>query len=468
MIVSVDQPFTQIRKSGAESSGFITQPWFRYLTDIAANNYVSVRDYGAIGNGIVDDGPAINGALSNTPSGSIIVLPPGTYRTTQTIFVPPSRALMGLSYGLNALGTAGAVILPDLAVTPGVLCGSPSGGTATALINIVVSREAGVIPVGTEGVKFTDTDSAILENVHVYRQDIGFHIAGHVDLKMNGCGSTIITGSHIWLDGAFQVRTNQFVAGKNGGVDVSCNQYIRISGAGDTYIFENSQFNLSAGNCNQGIVFDNYTGVNGEIGFTDCHFERLTNLVAQTGTAGVNRFWMDTCSFNNTGQTFNVPAAFFNQSRFINSPFVLGPTTFNGWTSMVVSGNTFLDNVVVDACDGVYAGNTHDANLTKQGTTPGLAVIGNKGAAASVFTRAGAGIVTWVGNTINDATKERQQIDNVGGYFAPGQCTFAQVGAPVDGVSIFVTDGLSLSAPLAGGGTGCLAVRQNGGWVAAS
>lgn len=46
--------------------------------------------------------------------------------------------------------------------------------------------------------------------------------------------------------------------------------------------------------------------------------------------------------------------------------------------------------------------------------------------------------------------------------------TFANVGTPANGTVYYVTDGTSGSNPLTGGGTGCLAVRQNGAWVAAT
>ena len=56
------------------------------------------------------------------------------------------------------------------------------------------------------------------------------------------------------------------------------------------------------------------------------------------------------------------------------------------------------------------------------------------------------------------------------GGLAVGQVTFAQIGAATisDGVAFFVTDGTPGSNPLTGGGTGCLAARQNGVWKALS
>lgn len=46
----------------------------------------------------------------------------------------------------------------------------------------------------------------------------------------------------------------------------------------------------------------------------------------------------------------------------------------------------------------------------------------------------------------------------------PSRRKFADVGAPANGTMFYVTDGASGTNPLVGGGTGCLAIRQNGAW----
>jgi len=59
------------------------------------NDTVSVKDYGAIGNGIADDTTAIRNAISG---GRTVYFPSGTYRTTSQIDIPANTKM----YGFNA------------------------------------------------------------------------------------------------------------------------------------------------------------------------------------------------------------------------------------------------------------------------------------------------------------------------------------------------------------------------------
>ena len=54
--------------------------------------WVSVKDFGAVGDGVADDTAAINAALA---TGSWVLLPPGTYLVSSTLFVPGYGKLIG-------------------------------------------------------------------------------------------------------------------------------------------------------------------------------------------------------------------------------------------------------------------------------------------------------------------------------------------------------------------------------------
>lgn len=58
-------------QSGA---GAVTRTWQARLRD-----WVSVKDFGALGDGVTDDTPAIVNAISSTPWGGTLYFPPGTY-----------------------------------------------------------------------------------------------------------------------------------------------------------------------------------------------------------------------------------------------------------------------------------------------------------------------------------------------------------------------------------------------------
>ncbi len=59
----------------------------------------SVRDFGACGDGRVDDGPAIQAALAaaGAAGGGVVFFPAGSYRFVQTLRVPPQTVLRGVS-----------------------------------------------------------------------------------------------------------------------------------------------------------------------------------------------------------------------------------------------------------------------------------------------------------------------------------------------------------------------------------
>lgn len=56
---------------------------------------LSVKDFGALGDGIADDTTAIQSALSACPPGGIVYLPIGEYRTSDSLIVPPGVTLQG-------------------------------------------------------------------------------------------------------------------------------------------------------------------------------------------------------------------------------------------------------------------------------------------------------------------------------------------------------------------------------------
>ena len=65
--------------------------------------YINVKDYGASGNGTNDDTDAIQAAIEQAVSTNLlrIYLPPGTYKTTKTIYMPPGLEILGGTHKKN-------------------------------------------------------------------------------------------------------------------------------------------------------------------------------------------------------------------------------------------------------------------------------------------------------------------------------------------------------------------------------
>lgn len=82
------------------------------LISFPAEGIVSVNDWGAKGDGITDDAPAIKKAIEATPEGGIIYLPPGRYRLKETIELR-GKTLMGNPSGA---WNADADVLPVLII----------------------------------------------------------------------------------------------------------------------------------------------------------------------------------------------------------------------------------------------------------------------------------------------------------------------------------------------------------------
>lgn len=64
--------------------------------------WFSVKDFGAAGDGTSDDAPEIQAALNACPAGGVVFLPPGVYRTSAPVTIPPYVTLMGSHGGTEA------------------------------------------------------------------------------------------------------------------------------------------------------------------------------------------------------------------------------------------------------------------------------------------------------------------------------------------------------------------------------
>ena len=86
------------------------------------NDRVSVKDFGAVGDGVTDDTVAIQAAITHVGSvlfGGVIHLPSGIYRTTATIYINYDNITLlgdgsgGSGYGVGVNENAGTLITPE-------------------------------------------------------------------------------------------------------------------------------------------------------------------------------------------------------------------------------------------------------------------------------------------------------------------------------------------------------------------
>jgi hypothetical protein len=128
--------------------------------------YVSVKDFGAVGDGTTDDTAAINSALASTKLA--IYMPPGTYKVTGILNVITTGTCL---FGAGPYAT--------------IITSSSSGATISvaaslsgvAFQDFSLTRVAGTAIAGNDGIKFnTLTEQAFVNNIKVTNHWNGFSL----------------------------------------------------------------------------------------------------------------------------------------------------------------------------------------------------------------------------------------------------------------------------------------------------
>lgn len=159
-----DGPVSQI------GAGAVPRPVSAKLRD-----QVSVKDFGALGDGIRDDTLAIRAALA---AHRAVFLPPGIYRTSGPITLGQGQTLYGLGEGSVIQARPrpfDAAALPDY----------PSGFNAVELVDGYATLRDLRIVGGASGVKLYGRDGPcvknVVENVSIWDAQIGLVLDGHDD-----------------------------------------------------------------------------------------------------------------------------------------------------------------------------------------------------------------------------------------------------------------------------------------------
>lgn len=405
-----------------------------------SGKFVSVKDYGAIGDGVIDDTAAIQGALNAAPAGATVVMPPGTYRVSTVITVPSGVQLVGLGIGSNIFG--GYVeIIGDLSVSPIVTVTGGAGSHSSGIRSLSISRGSGAIPASSIGLLIQSTDSAVIEDIQVYRSDIGVKITGQLGISLTRVQTSTITGTHLWLENAFLVKAISCQFGRNGGQDVNGNEYVRIKGNSDTMHFTQCQFNAPGATLTRAIYFDTYSSVNGILSFSQCHFEGVgaDGYFAQTGTTSVTRISVHQCTLNSITPFAgaSLPSGFFTSLVVVGCPSIAGALTLTAATSSVVTGNKIDGAVSLAGGSGVFSSNTVASTLSVSGACTGMMVTGNVLTSASAVTNTATGQYVVAFNLVNDATLNAQQdgyqrAESTHPVPVPGSGAFTSAGATLD------------------------------------
>lgn len=413
------------------------------LTKASAKSVLSVKDFGAKGDGVTDDYAAIQAALNQAQlTFSGVDLGNGQYRVSSGLVVPAGVTFFTQSSGEGYNGVAvvgGGEIIADLSVPVVVTLNGGSASASCSIKGIFVGRAAGTIPAGSIGIKCLSTDNCFFEETVSTRHSIAYSVEGQLAITLQGCNSFAITDTHLQLKNVVEVAVINSRFGRNGGADLSANSYVRITGAVDTVSFVRTQFNQSGQNV-AGPILDlvSYNSPNGIITLSACHAEAFTGaLIRQTGvgSSALQRLTVSSSQIHSEGgatqELLQALTSGLTELNLIGNSSIVGKLSLDQQPKFSVVGNFIHGDVLVNQGSGVVSDNRLLSNLTVQGAFPDgvdhcAVVSGNALVSSGVFTNTATGNINCYGNIQGTALGNSDIVNSLGGgYLKMSDVSFA-------------------------------------------
>jgi hypothetical protein len=148
--------------------------------------YVSVKDFGAVGNGVTDDTTAIQAALNNRGG---VYLPPGTYKITTSLIVYGNTYVFGDGPGASILKWNGTGAVP-------VIKDSSSVTSSSVNLNIIL-RDFEIncnnyTSSGNDGISMYRVGNALYDNLYIHNCGgtglrFGYSQIDSKNIRVNNC-----------------------------------------------------------------------------------------------------------------------------------------------------------------------------------------------------------------------------------------------------------------------------------------
>lgn len=390
--------------------------------DSKMGEVVSVKDFGAVGDGVSDDSGAISAALSWAASapGSVIYFPSGTYLTSSSFSIPDSTTLTG----------AGAYATTILSTQPGLVVLSRVKSSRTAANIEIRDLSIGSRTTGTVGVKFVLCVGTALMRVGFLGCAQNYHVDRGYDHTIRDCFASDFNGipcgsSRLWssvdTDYVYDTCISNFRYLNSGvgnftgsdpaalyirrGVNLTINQINANSlGASGTYqngiILENDCQGVLVSDClfvhvNYGLLTQVGSGVSVSPSCTTLHAINVDQATASCYgfVAGTFTTVIGGCLTPNLAGIGINPIVIYPGASFM---------TFDGTTISGFSGSPGGSGFYFNGCSNISVVNCQISGCTNafqlSGTTSNLRVIGN--------------------NTNACANKVNGSVAGVGNYFS--------------------------------------------------
>lgn len=269
------------------TDGNSVQYGLNYLNSRVSHGFFNVKDYGAIGDGVVDDTAAIQSAITAASAGGTLYFPRGTYLTTQTIDLTGKKMRL-LGDGINQ-----TIIRASASISYLVAAAETSTTYSFNEFSIV-------------GIQFDGNSNA----------DVGFNLAHRHYCSFRDCAFfNNISYAHIavnsWLNNYYNCA---FGASLNG---------VLLRGSNHRNAFYSCSWMGISSLC---LAITDGADGNSALTFTNCDFE------FQNGSADVNAIYINsnaTFSFNDCyiGENINGTLIFMDGNGLVN---IEGGVLFNG------------------------------------------------------------------------------------------------------------------------------------------
>lgn len=304
----------------------------------------NVKDYGAVGDGIVDDTSAIQSAVNYvaTIGGGIIFFPAGTYKITSPIVVTSLITLYGAGKAASAIknfststdaiqiGTASTaatyVLIENLMIT------SNASMTAGAAINTVYGYQVNIKNIFINdhfyGIVLDDGSFRYLENITILHQSTP---------PLGAIGILISSGNDDFISGLY-IDSTVFSSNAIAGIKVESSSGLWVSNS-DILHMNNGLF-ISPGNAQtaEWLFFDS-------VAF-DSSYASCINITP-TGTGIVRGCFFSLCWSASAGLHSATPTWGTDAGVLISGSNVFG-TSFIGHRCFYNGGHGFSINLAVD------------------------------------------------------------------------------------------------------------------------